>query len=244
MKTSIKNLTNATTDTTVASVATAKKTIAKAKAPKQNHIFAADGVTRVTAEDKAMLDGLKGDVQANSTAALAFGAQAITMKSRAASLWTIFGGSTVTSSMIFAKLITDGYLDAATVSGATAPSGIKNPEKRAVAQLAWETNRALFGVNKHPLFTALDATSPSAVANAAKLKVITPKGEAKKVASESTANLTDAVDVVASDVHVAATVTTFMASKPTDLARKALLESVAKLLGFELQGFKSIKAAK
>jgi hypothetical protein len=157
-------------------------------------------------------------------------------------LWVIFGGSTVTSASLFAKLVTDGYLDAASVSGATAPSGIKNEEKRAVAQAAWAANQAMFGTNKHPLFAALDANSPAAVAKREEAKVIASNAP-KAVKSESVANLTDAVEaVVATDTHVSAMVKTFMASKPTDLARKALLESVAKLLGFELEGFKSIKA--
>jgi hypothetical protein len=157
-------------------------------------------------------------------------------------LWVIFGGSTVTSASLFAKLVTDGYLDAASVSGATAPSGIKNEEKRAVAQAAWATNQAMFGTNKHPLFAALDANSPAAVAKREEAKVIASNAP-KAVKSESVANLTDAAaSVVATETHVSAMVTTFMASKPTDLARKALLQSVAKLLGFELEGFKSIKA--
>jgi hypothetical protein len=189
-----------------------------------------------------MLEGLRSDVVANSVASLAMGKQAVTMRARATSLWVIFGGSTVTSASLFAKLVTDGYLDAASVSGATAPSGIKNEEKRAVAQAAWATNQALFGTNKHPLFAALDANSPAAVAKREEAKVIASNAP-KAVKSESVANLTDAtVSVVATDTHVSAMVKTFMASKPTDLARKALLESVAKLLGFELEGFKSIKA--
>jgi hypothetical protein len=249
MKTIAKNLTNAKTVTTVASVELFEKTVAKAKAPakKQTHIFATDGVTRITAADKALLEGLRGDVAANSQASLIMCKQSATMTSRAVSLWTIFGGSTATSASLFAKLITDGYLEAGTVSGATAPSGIKNLEKRAAAQAAWDANKAMFGTNAHPLFKALNDMSPAAIAKRAAVKLLAPKGgDIKVVASKSEANLTDAVEVavsapVATETHVSAMVKTFMASKPSDMARKALLESVAKMLGFELEGFHNAK---
>jgi hypothetical protein len=253
MKTTVKNLTNAKANkaTTVASVELFEKTVAKAKTPakKQSHIFATDGTTRITAADKALLEGLRGDVAANSQASLIMCKQAATMTSRAVSLWAIFGGSTVTSASLFAKLIADGYLEADTVSGATAPSIFKNnPEKRVVAQATWDKNQAMFATNTHPLFKALNDMSPSAIAKRAAKKLLAPKGgDIKVVASKSEANLTDAVEVavaapVATETHVSAMVKTFMASKPSDMARKALLESVAKMLGFELEGFHSIKA--
>jgi hypothetical protein len=247
-KSTVKNLTNTTAlkATKIASVELFEKTLIKVKAPvkaKQAHIFATDGVTRITAADKTMLEGLRGDVGNSSIAALALGKQAVTMKARALSLWSIFGGENVTSASLFAKLITDGYLDKATVSGATSPSGIKNAEKRALAQLARDTNQALFATNKHPLFQALDDNSPTALANRAKAKVIASNAP-KATASTSTANLTDSTDAVpavATDTHVTAMCQTFMRAKPSDLARVALLKSVAQLLGFELEGFHNAK---
>jgi hypothetical protein len=229
--------------TTVASVELYEKTIKKASKAKAstaetaNHTFAPDGKTHVTPEFHNAASTILG--MASNHASLTLQTQQLngTLNDKALVVWSRFETvADINASKVFAELIVLGYIPADSVTAATSLASVQSPDKIAALESAVAKNVAEFGTKVHPLYTALMRNSPKQrAANAARAAKPKQAKPANAVAVE-----TKGLNVAPTDVHIIACVGTYMESKPTDLSRAATLKAVAKALGFELEGFKSI----